>query len=207
MSEIRFGMSASSGDSCSGHVNYFTGDPPAGHYRAIPGVDYVRVSGGQFSWPTAESFLPVRVIPREPPAEDPGDDPTVVYAKWDRYFQMNLSVSSDVQLDKTSELGVIQSTPWCAPAKCDLSLSYPRNGLPPATATYFTVDGTARAGEDYLRVVDGRLTIPGGVSDARIPLQILPNRPGEPAEQFELRASWWSGATMMTGHVLVTIKP
>jgi hypothetical protein len=205
-SEIRFGISASSGGGCSGRVNYNTGDPPSGYVRAIPGIDYAPVLEGRFSWPTKDSFIPVRVFPREPPG-DPNDDPTVAYASWDKYFVMKLSAASNVALDNTSEFGMITSTPWCAPSTCDLSLSYPRNGLAPVTATYYTTEGSALAGEDFLPVRDGRLTIPGGVSDARIPLQILPNRPGEPAEQFELRASWWSGATMVTGHVTVTIKP
>ncbi|QQQ74169.1 hypothetical protein IOD16_23460 [Saccharothrix sp. 6-C] len=54
----------------------------------------------------------------------------------------------------------------------------------PVTVTYRTVNGTARAGEDFVGVANGHLTIPAGALTAPAVVLLAPNAVPKPGEYF-----------------------
>ncbi len=69
----------------------------------------------------------------------------------------------------------------------------------PVTVDYVTVDGTARAGADYV-ANRGTLTLATGVTSARIEVVVLADALNEEDESFALALSNVSGANLTDGH-------
>jgi len=77
-----------------------------------------------------------------------------------------------------------------------VGLSRPAGQSPPVTIRWSTVDGSARAGEDYVPVVDQTTTVPAGASSVALPVRLLPRPPGTPPRSFEIRISAMSWAVV-----------
>jgi Calx-beta domain-containing protein len=74
----------------------------------------------------------------------------------------------------------------------------------PVTVAYQTVDGTARAGSDYV-AQSGVLTIAPGQVTGTIAVPLVDDRAQEPTETFALELSAASGATLVDGHAVAVI--
>jgi hypothetical protein len=73
---------------------------------------------------------------------------------------------------------------FCQSGWCGITVALPTAAAQPVTVGYATVDGTARAGEDFAGIPDGRMTIPAGATEGTLTVQVFRNPPGEPDEQF-----------------------
>jgi chitinase len=74
----------------------------------------------------------------------------------------------------------------------------------PVTFTYATVDGTAKAGEDYTSTSNNR-TIPAGSTSTTITVTTLGDNANESTETFRVLLSYVGGATVLDGDGLGTI--
>jgi hypothetical protein len=68
-------------------------------------------------------------------------------------------------------------------------LSIPADQSPAVTIRWSTVDGTARAGVDYVPVIDQTTTIPAGASHVALPVRVLSRPPGTPTRWFQVQIS------------------
>jgi hypothetical protein len=75
----------------------------------------------------------------------------------------------------------------------------------PVTVAWHTVNGTARAGQDYV-AAHGVVRIPAGRLTAQITVYVIGDRKAEPTERFGAVLSAPSGATLGTARGTVTIK-
>lgn len=73
------------------------------------------------------------------------------------------------------------------------------------TVHYNTIDGTAKAGEDFVGVRDGQVKIPVGGMEARPTVRILPNTPGEPVEYFDVEFTARVNGATQTGRMRIDI--
>lgn len=168
-----------------GSVQYETmGTVPNGVGYATPGVDYGQESG-LLVWPSelpkATRTITVPALP-----DLPNETPEKVVVR--------LFGATDVLIGDDLGMGTIFSTPICSPtarttAACTINLDLSAPARSAVSVTYFTIDGTARAGEDFVGILQGHLTIPIGASHAEFAVQILPNSAGEPEEQFEIQVT------------------
>lgn len=78
--------------------------------------------------------------------------------------------------------------------------------LAPMTATASTVDGTARAGIDYVPVTNGVLTVPAGATHGMLPVRLLPRPPGTPRRWFYVRIAAVSSGTAIDPVAVVTVE-
>jgi hypothetical protein len=79
--------------------------------------------------------------------------------------------------------------------------------LLPATITWSTVDGTARAGVDFVGVDHQVLTVPVGAGSAELPLRLLPQRSGTPRRWFYVRIDSVSAGALADPIAQVVIEP
>lgn len=82
-----------------------------------------------------------------------------------------------------------------------------RSALPclyPRTIKFETFDITARAGQDYVAVIQGTFIFPAGTTTATLKIEILGDAVREPDETFGIRLI--SGATFTDPIAEVTIK-
>jgi hypothetical protein len=73
------------------------------------------------------------------------------------------------------------------------------------TVHYETVDGTATAGDDYVPVADGILTIPAGQTTGQIAIEVVADSVNEPDETFFVRLKDPSGALLADDTGVATI--
>jgi hypothetical protein len=106
-------------------------------------------------------------------------------------------------------IGVLRSTPMCvrngSTAAFDINLAVAvREDV---IVHYSTIDGTAKAGEDFVVVRDSQVKIPAGSLEARPKpsVQTLPNRPGEPVEYFDVEFTAVVSQVLQTGRIRVEI--
>jgi hypothetical protein len=89
-----------------------------------------------------------------------------------------------------------------SPATFTVTLSKASNSA--VTFTYATVDGTAKAGEDYTSTSNNR-TIPAGSTSTTITVTTLGDNANESTETFRVLLSYVGGATVLDGDGLGTI--
>ncbi|HET9765766.1 MAG TPA: Calx-beta domain-containing protein, partial [Thermoanaerobaculia bacterium] len=109
-----------------------------------------------------------------------------------------LGVPTLVPADRSVDEGQAGPTP------SSLTLSLTCATTTAVTAEWATLDGTARAGEDYQAAV-GTVTIPAGTTSASIPLTILGDTVPEGNETFRVRLQAPTGAVMFKTEGIVTI--
>jgi hypothetical protein len=73
----------------------------------------------------------------------------------------------------------------CAPTSADTSQPVPL----PVTIHWSTVDGTARAGVDFVAVIDRVQTVPAGATTATLEFELLPGSPATATRWFTVRIS------------------
>src|SRR4028118_34967 len=92
-----------------------------------------------------------------------------------------------------NDVTVTETTGEPVTAELTVSLSAPSGRAP--TASYSTVDGTARAGSDY--TADGQtITIPAGATTATIAIEVLGDDVDELYESFQVVLSTPVAATL-----------
>lgn len=177
----------------------------AGENAAEPGFDYLSAVGtADFGKPlgtvSATHYLGV-LLKADPSPEG------------DELFQMRIfdvqgvGGGSQVAGGKIDDLGSVECV-VCAAGRCTASLERTAQLGIPVTVGYETVDGRARAGEDFAGVRGGRMTIPAGASRGVITLDIFRNPPGEPAEEFYVVITSVSAGTIVgSGRIEVHILP
>jgi hypothetical protein len=74
----------------------------------------------------------------------------------------------------------------------------------PVTVTYRTVDGTARAGEDFVGVTEGTVTIAPGSLSAPAVVRLVPGAAPEPGEYFYVELTATSSGILDNGRATVT---
>lgn len=85
----------------------------------------------------------------------------------------------------------------------ELHLSLPQAGS--TGARWATVDGTARAGVDFVGVVDRAHTVPAGATVAELQIELLPRPVGTPTRWFYVRVSTVSAGTVADAIAVVTL--
>jgi hypothetical protein len=90
------------------------------------------------------------------------------------------------------------------PSCINLSLSAP---LPsPATVHWSTVDGTAKAGIDFVPVVNGVQTVAAGTTSGSLSVQLIPRPSGTPSRYLYVRISGVSVGVVVDAWATVTIS-
>jgi hypothetical protein len=93
----------------------------------------------------------------------------------------------------------------CPPCVCDWAqenVNCPPLGLTssatpaPSTVYWSTVDGSARAGIDFVGVTNAPFTVPAGVNRFALPLRLLPRPTGTPPRSLSVRL-----VAVATGHI------
>lgn len=107
--------------------------------------------------------------------------------------------------------GMIHSTPWCARAEtgqsasCSIPVDLSAPQRDPVVVDYLTADDTAVAGEDYVGVTNGRVTVPAGETRGVLNVEILSGRPADPDERFTVAYLATGGAGTESGRISVTV--
>ena len=109
-----------------------------------------------------------------------------------------LGVPTLAPVDRSVNEG--QAGPTSSPLT--VSLTCPTNTA--VTAEWVTLDGSARAGEDYQAAL-GTVTIPAGTTSAGIPLTVLGDTVSEGSETFRVRLQAPTGAVIFKPEGIVTI--
>jgi hypothetical protein len=165
-----------------GKVNYHTQAPVVGGgFDATPGanagtpkVDYISTNG-VLEWKPGDPAT--KEIPVQTLVDTLYEVPEEVEVCLDR--------ASDVEIPAPCARAQL-SSPMCLSddmtAPFAIGLSQPARD--DVTVVYDTIDGTAKEGDDFVGVHNGRVRIPRGQSDTVAPVRILPNQPGERFEYF-----------------------
>ena len=87
----------------------------------------------------------------------------------------------------------------------DLSVRLSESSSAPVTVTWTTMDGTAKAGEDYRAVTSGRLTFEPGGRMGTLRVRTLEDRRAEPVETFRVRLTGAMNAELDPGADSATV--
>src|SRR5262245_39416915 len=223
--EIRFAvtMSARPGCAVEGSVRYETVCLDNDTQPAGLGHDYTSASGELKWYPGGLATKIIRVATLRNPAVEPDksfgvrlrdatgarlandlavgtihDDNAVVTPSSD-------SAEGDCPLVPCVALNPDGSTPDCMPCwaatRCPFTVGLSVPIRQPVTVGYMTIDGTARAGVDFVGVRDGHLTIPPGATRGTFTIQIFAKPPDTPVKTFQVVLTGTSVGSIGHGRV------
>jgi Calx-beta domain/RTX calcium-binding nonapeptide repeat (4 copies) len=110
--------------------------------------------------------------------------------------------AADFTVTTALPTAMVKGSPDAVPDRADarvpftIDLSAPTNE--DVLLTYSTVDGTAKAGSDFVGVSHGQVIIPAGSTSATILIDVLPDNISQPVESFNLHLDSAVGATSGT---------
>ncbi|MGQ0840087.1 Calx-beta domain-containing protein [Actinokineospora sp.] len=208
---MTFTVSATTTTGCdaNGSVAWKTLDGTA----TVPGGDYA-AGDGVLYW-TGQSVAKTVTVEvfRDVAPED------------DENFTVVLSNPVGVTIDRSRDVGIgivgdddgrvwgpvvvdIQGGKVCwTPHACKVTVSINAVANAPVTVSVSTVDGTAKAGVDFVGIDAGLVTIPAGKNAAAVTVQLLPDERGERVEEFGLVISDPSTGTIGNPKSTVTVIP
>lgn len=213
--QLVFGVH-STGCAAAGQVTYTVTAGSAG-------PDDFTLAGGVLAWGSGEvavRTVAAAIVP-DTVVEAALEDFTVTLTEPSRSVRLGVAAGHGRILDDDAEPGLAVDDQTChaAPALHTVTAADPvtlcdlHQGniilVPPWTATtvvWHTVDGTARAGVDYVAVTGRRVTIPAGTPRVELAVPLL--RPaGAPARSFTVQIDPVPAGTVADGSATVTILP
>jgi hypothetical protein len=198
--DLKFAVTMSAGPGCDliGRVHYETIDTvPFGGVDADVPADYSSKTGA-LQWS----------------GDDPATQFIIIHANGDLTAEVaeELAVRLFTRVGGTAITdgwgvgGIRNSTPICVAAtSCRIGIDRVEPARTPLMVGYRTADGTARAGEDFVGVSGGEVTIPAEITLAEFDVRILPNVAGETDELFEIRLTEVAPGTFHTDRIEVLI--
>ena len=88
---------------------------------------------------------------------------------------------------------------------CPPTLHVSTPATDPVAAHWETVDGTARAGVDFVGVVDGLATVEPGTDTTQLALTLLPRPPGTPPRSLQIRVTTFTADGVVVVDAVATL--